>query len=294
MYIRPYTRFSILHPSLLLLYALGTPVLAMFGKNPCFLLLMFLCAVMVHWFYFGKTATCEGIKGISAFVILVVIFNMLTNSMGITEIFKIGSRSFTIESLCYGIANGLMLGSVILWFRCFTAILPNDKFLYLFGKRFPTTALLLSMILKLFPETKYKIHCIKLAQNSDIGDTKRSLKMRLRKSMRQISSLLEWSMEDGIETADSMRARGYGEGNRSSYHKYQFTRYDVGMLIYFLSGLSLTTAAILEQSQSFLYYPTIVWNINNKVLLLIEVMLLVVFLLTPIWLEYLSCRKFSK
>ena len=142
-----------MHPALLIFYALGAPILAMFGSNPVTMGVMFLCAITVHWFYLGGASTKDGLKGIAFVVIFVSVLNMLSNPMGITELFKIGSRLFTLESLCYGLLNGLMLGTVILWFRCFTAIVPNDKFLYLFGRRFQTVALLLSMILKLFPET---------------------------------------------------------------------------------------------------------------------------------------------
>ena len=53
MYVRPFTLFSTVHPALLLFYALGAPVLAMFGNNPVTMGVMFLCAVSVHWFYLG-------------------------------------------------------------------------------------------------------------------------------------------------------------------------------------------------------------------------------------------------
>lgn len=67
-----------------------------------------------------------------------------------------------------------MLGTVLIWFRCFNAILSNDKFLYLFGKKLPGTALLLSMILKLFPETKYKMHCIQMAEgHAGLGEKRK-------------------------------------------------------------------------------------------------------------------------
>ena len=97
-------------------------------------------------------------------------------------------------------------------------MLSNQKFLYLFGRRFQTAALLLSMILKLFPETQYKITQIRMAQDDSAFQEKEALKVRLKKSMRQISCLLEWSMEDSIETADSMKARGYGAGRSGRFN----------------------------------------------------------------------------
>lgn len=285
MYVRPFTLFSTMHPVLLLFYALGAPVLAMFGKNPVTMGMMFLCAVSVHWFYLGGASTKDGLKGIAFVVLFVSVLNMLSNPMGITELFKIGSRLFTLESMCYGLLNGLMLGTVILWFRCFTAIVPNDKFLYLFGRRFQTAALLLSMILKLFPETRYKIRCIRAAQMSEAGEEKQSLRVRFSRSMRQMSSLLEWSMEDGIETADAMKARGYGEGRRSSYQKYRFYHFDI---TFFIVMVILYVGAICEvvgTGEAFSYYPTLHWAVRKWYVEATGAIMLVLFLLLPIGTE---------
>lgn len=285
MYVRPFTLFSTLHPILLLFYAVGAPLLAMLGNNPICMAVMFLCAVSVHTFYLGEKTTKEGLKGIIFVIFFVAVLNMMTNPMGVTELFKVGSRLFTVESMCYGLTNGLMLGTMILWFRCFTAIVPNDKFLYLFGRKFQTVALLLSMILKLFPEMKYKIHCIRFAQMSDDRGQKQTWKVRLSRSMRQISSLLEWSMEDGIETADAMRARGYGDGRRSSYQKYHFGRFDVLFLILNFLLYAGAIMTVLGESRSFTYYPVLRWLRKGWHVELIKMALLVSFLLLPIWME---------
>lgn len=285
MYVRPFTLFSTLHPALLLFYAVGAPVLAMLGNNPICMGVMFLCAASVHVFYLGEKTTIEGLKGIFAVLLFVAVLNMLTNPMGVTELFKVGSRLFTVESMCYGLTNGLMLGTVILWFRCFTAIVPNDKFLYLFGRRFQTVALLLSMILKLFPEMKYKIRCIRFAQMADDSNQRQPWKVRLSRSMRQISSLLEWSMEDGIETADAMRARGYGDGRRSSYQKYHFGRFDVLLLILSLFLYTGAVMTVVGESRSFAYYPVLNWMRKDWYVEFIKMALLVSFLLLPVLME---------
>ena len=285
MYVRPFTLFSTVHPALLIFYALGAPILAMFGSNPVTMGVMFLCAITVHWFYLGGASTKDGLKGILFVVIFVSVLNRPTTPLGVTELFKIGSRLFTLESMCYGLMNGLMLGTVILWFRCFTAIVPNDKFLYLFGRRFQTAALLLSMILKLFPETRYKIRCIRAAQMVEDGEEKPSLKVRLSRSMRQMSSLLEWSMEDGIETADAMKARGYGEGKRSSYQKYHFHSSDLACLIVMVMLYAAAVFDVVGAGKLFAYYPTLHWEIRKWYVEAAGAVLLVLFLLLPVGTE---------
>lgn len=292
MYIRSYTLFSTLHPVLLLFYAFGAPLLTMLGKQPVLLAICFLCSLLVHVFYLGFRSTTEGMRGIVLIVFLVMIFNMLTTSMGTTEIFQIGSKLFTLESMCYRLSNGMMLGTVMLWFRMFTALVPNDKFLYLFGKRFQTLGMLLSMILKLFPETKYKIRCIQFAQSPDSTNNGKTRKKQIQQGMRQLSALLEWSMEDGIETADSMRARGYGEKKRGCYETYTFGKYDVGMLVYLFLAFICAGMTVVMEDQRFHYYPTLGWQQGQRISP--GILILILFLLTPIWMEIFKKKGWKR
>lgn len=114
---------------------------------------------------------------------------------------------------------------------------------------------------------------------------KESIKVRLKKSMRQISTLLEWSMEDGIETADSMKARGYGDHTRTSYEMYYITFYDkiVGAIL--CIGLLVSILIVTVQNREFIYYPTIEWNMESTALAAGGMACQMLFFLTPIWLE---------
>lgn len=285
MYVRPYTLFSTLHPVLLIIYALGAPVLAMLSKAPGGLLIAVLGAFVIHWFYLGGEATLNGLKLTVPLFLMMTLFNMFTNGGGLTVLFRIGEKNFTLESLLYGAANGMMLSAVVIWFRCFTAIVPNDRFLYLFGRRFQRTGLLLTMILKLFPETSYKIRCIKLADNTRCLGQKEQWIRRLKHGLKQMSCLLEWSMEDSIETVDSMKARGYGNGPRTDYQQYHFTCREAGILLGFVTLLLVSGAGVIWQEQNFWYFPTlrkedfplgITWGVN---------MAYIIFILMPVWME---------
>ena len=57
----------------------------------------------------------------------------------------------TLESILYGLAAALLLASVVLWFRCFSAVMTSDKFIYLFGRAIPALSLVLSMTLRFVP-----------------------------------------------------------------------------------------------------------------------------------------------
>ena len=103
--------------------------------------------------------------------------------------------------------------------------------------------------------------------------------------MRQMSSLLEWSMEDGIETADAMKARGYGEGRRSSYQKYRFYRFDITFFIVMVILYIGAICEVIGTGEAFSYYPTLHWAVRKWYVEGAEAILLVLFLLLPIGTE---------
>lgn len=290
MYVRQYTTFETFHPVLLLFYALGAPILSMLTSDPLYLGITIVCAFCIHWFYYGIGETAKAYAQMIPILLVIAAFNMLTNHRGMTLLFQIGHTPFTLESLCYGLANGTMLLAVLIWFRCFSAVLSNEKFLYLFGKRLPATALLLSMILKLFPETKHKISSIQVAQGPIENGKQTGLKGKINNSMRQISSLLEWSMEDSIDTADSMKARGYGESRRTSYERYLLTVSDGVLLLLFIIVIGVTGYALLRPNAVYQYFPVMRmlqsgYSGADLCLGVVSSICYMIFLLTPVWLE---------
>ena len=92
-------------------------------------------------------------------------------------------------------------------------------------------------------------------------------------------------MEDDIETADSMKARGYGVGRRGCYEKFSFSMYDAGMLVYMIVTYAGSLLAVLMQNQRFQYYPIISWQKGQGAALAGNVVFLIMFLLTPVWME---------
>ena len=285
MYVRKYTTFETFHPSLLLVYILGAAILSMLSNNPVFLGITLLGAFCIHNFYYGIKESAKAVLYMLPILLIVAVVNMLTNQRGMTPLFQIGHTAYTLESLCYGFGNGVMLLSVLLWCRCFSAVLSNQKFLYLFGRRFPATSLLLSMILKLFPETKHKIQSIQMAQGGNENNGKVSLKQKINHSMRQISSLLEWSMEDSIETADSMKARGYGSVKRTSYANYRFTMSDGLLLLFFVTLILATGYYALRGSGQYQYFPVMQMQEGNGIMMVMISIAYLLYLLTPIWME---------
>src|SRR5699024_7989649 len=61
-----------------------------------------------------------------------------------------------------------------------------------------------------------------------------SINQRAKSGMQLLQMLLTGSLEDSIQSADSMTARGYGLQKRSTYQAYAMKRKDWGTLAWLL------------------------------------------------------------
>ncbi|WP_180326765.1 energy-coupling factor transporter transmembrane component T family protein [Raoultibacter phocaeensis] len=156
-------------------------------------------------------------------VALIAVINPLFSAMGSTELFRIGHRAVYAESFAYGICMGFMLMAVFLWFSNASRILTSDKVMALFGDASPAIALVLSMTARLVPQFVGRGRDIEAAQRACSVAVPETLGQRVAWKGRVVTVLMGWSMEDSLERADAMRARGWGSaGKRTQYKPYRF------------------------------------------------------------------------
>ena len=135
--------------------------------------------------------------------------------------------------------------------------MTSDKFIYLFGRVIPKLSLVLSMILAFIPKLKRKYKEIDEAQKALGIYATESYVDKIRSKMRVLSILLTNSLETSVDTADSMRARGYGLTGRTSYAIYRFTVADFAYLMFSIIFGVTTVVLIMLGASEFYYYPTI-------------------------------------
>ena len=84
---------------------------------------------------------------------------------------------------------------------------------------------------------------------------RRKEKAAVQNGVRSASVLMGWGMEDSIETADSMRARGYGARKRTAFSISGWA----GMIFFhwlpWASLASLSVVCIVLFGGKFMYYP---------------------------------------
>ena len=78
---------------------------------------------------------------------------------------------------------------------------------------------------------------------------------KLGMALRDLSVLLTMSLENAVETADSMKARGYGMRRRSTFHLFRFESRDARLmgLILAAGGVCITARCLGHGHMEF--YP---------------------------------------
>jgi energy-coupling factor transport system permease protein len=190
--------------------------------------------------------------------VLTALINPLFVHRGVTVLFYISGHAVTLEAALYGAAAGAMLTSVVMWCGCYHAVITSDKFIYLFGRAAPALSLSLSVCLRFIPTLRARYSEIALGQRSlGRGPEGRGLAGRVRFFARVTSVLVSWSMENAMDTAASMRARGYGLKGRTSFGLFVFTRRDGAMLALVSALAAVVVWGCAAGENSINWYPFI-------------------------------------
>ncbi len=248
--------YSKYNPIVVFVYFMTVTGLAMFIMNPVILMISLLNAVICF------LVTSEGRKNASGrmFVLMFVILallNPLFHHNGKTVLFIMNDNPITMEALAYGLTAATMVISVIYWFRSFTLVMTGDKLIYVFGRISPKLSLMFSMTLRLIPLYARQAKRIKDARCAVGAYESDNLWAEIKNSVKIFISLAGWSLENGIITADSMEARGYGSGRRSFFSRYVFGKRDLAALILILALGAAVVFGKATGALSFAFYPEI-------------------------------------
>lgn len=205
----------------------------------------------------GKKSMVFLLRVCMPMVLMTAFINPAFNHEGTTMLFYFSNGNpLTLESILYGFSMGTMLVTLLIWFGSFNRVMSSDKFIYLFGKLIPSLSLVLSMSLRFIPKFVAQMGNVAEAQKSIGRDVScGSLWSRTKTVILIFSIMITWSLENAIETADSMKSRGYGLKKRTAFSIYRFDERDKYTLIWVsFCGLFLTVGTILE-AFGFRYFP---------------------------------------
>jgi len=235
--------FAGYHPLLNFLYFGYVMMVPVFYLHPVLAAISLVSAFAYSVYLGGRKALLLGLGFILPVMLLAAAFNPIFFHRGATILWYVHYNPITLEAIIYGIVNATMIGSVMLWFNCYNSIMTSDKFIYLFGRMVPAMSLIIAMALRLVPRYQRQVQRIIAARRGigfDVGSG--NYLARVRNGGEVLSVMVTWALENGIETGDSMLARGYGLPGRTAYSNYRFDARDRRLLMAFvvLMGFALT------------------------------------------------------
>jgi energy-coupling factor transport system permease protein len=255
-----HTAFDAMHPAVPALYACITLGLTMAALHP--VLVAISCA--------GAFAYIACVRGLRSAVcalrwqipvmLVIALVNPLFVRMGSTVVLELFGRPVFLESLLYGLAMAGMFVASVQWFAACSHMLTHDKVLALFGSAAPVVALMISMTMRLVPRFLRQGCTIAVVQDVArscfVADGRAGLPARVADRLRQSSVLMGWAMEDSLETADAMRARGWGaRRRRTTYVPYRFTLCDAAAIVLLVLGGAAVAWVAWRVTAPFAFYP---------------------------------------
>ena len=250
--------FSRRHPAVNLMFFAAAAIFAMMFDHPVFIGISFSAALAYAVKLKGKAALKMFFCALLPLLIFVVLINTVFAGYGVTVLYTFASgKRITLESAVCGGVTGSLVVTMLLWFACFNEVVTEDKFMYAFGGRMPNTALMLLMVFRFVPlykrqlaETLSARRAAGLAQSSGRA-------AELKNACAAVSGVITRALENAIETADSMKSRGYGSGRRTSYSRFTFSPADAVMIIEILVLSAVIAAGKLSGFVEASYNPII-------------------------------------
>ena len=254
--------FAGFHPAVNLLYFTAVIGFAMFFSHPVCLAISLMCAYTYSVYINGRKAVRFTLLYMLPTLIVTALLNPVFNHQGGTILTYLpNGNPLTLESVLYGFSASTMLITVFSWFSCFNEVMTSDKFVYLFGRVIPALSLILAMALRFVPRFKAQIKIISGAQKCVGRDIAHgNLPQRIKHGVKILSILVTWALENAIETADSMKGRGYGLPGRTAFTIFRFDSRDLFALIYIIVCAAIVISGTAVGAYHFRYFPTVKGN----------------------------------
>ena len=287
-------RFDSYHPMINFIYFAAAIACTVCFHHPVFLAISCLCA-------FAYSVKLNGWKNLIlnlCLLVLAVIYAVWYSSynhFGVTnlQVNYIGNQ-ITLESVVYGLMQGMSVATVIIWLCCIFKLITADKIVYLFGRISPKLSLFLSILLRTIPRVKVRAKRIEISREGiGRGIRQGNLWRRFLHLLSLLSILITWTLEDFVESSNSMKSRGYSLRGRTVFSIYRFDNRDRGLVISFFWCLFVVLMAGLFNQTTIYFDPVIIMN-KITVLSYGFYAVYAVFLLLPMVLQIVGEYRFKK
>ena len=242
----------------------------------------------------GRKAIKNNLLYMLPMILITALLNPAFNHEGITVLdYLPDNNPLTLESIVYGVCAAVMLVSVICHFSCYNEVMTSDKFIYLFGKIIPAMSVVISMTLRLVPKVAAQLKVVANAQRTMGRDVSNgSMIERAKHGLNILSIMTTWSLENAIETADSMKSRGYGIPGRTAFSIFTFDKRDKRALLTILFLGIYTLWGSINGELYFRYFPSI-QSVKPSLFVISVFAAYLLLCISPIIIEVREVRRWN-
>ncbi|WP_283679203.1 energy-coupling factor transporter transmembrane component T [Lentilactobacillus sp. Marseille-Q4993] len=250
--------FEQLNPWVMFTYYILTIAFSMTFIHPIFLGCELLIVILLNVVSKNGKQLVAVLQGSLFMMAFIMIMNPIINNHGTHIIMTIGGTIITVEAVVYGALMALSLAIVMVVFVSYNKSFTSQKFMYLFSRISPRLTLLTLITIRFVPLfiQRFK-NIVTIQATRGIQMTSGSVKHRAKSGMRLLEVLLVNSFYNALQTADSMTARGYASGKRTSYERYRFTLRDFVSLGLLLVGSGICFYSATKGVGRLAIYPTL-------------------------------------
>lgn len=284
-----------IHPAVGFFYIAAVLVITMITMNPYLLAISCITSIIVMGYLKGLSELRKNIVPDISVIIFTVGIQPVFSGSGKTVLYYVNDRAVYLEGYIYGLVIAMLLITVFNWCTVMRILMDSEKWMYLIGRLSPALAMMITMILRFIPLMRQRYRVIHEGQvgmgryNNTYSKKKNVLYAfmgfieKIRHRIKEISILISWSLENSIETSDSMESRGYGLKGRTSYHRYILKKTDIIQMILIAGAFAYVLVPVLLRQFRAYYLPRVyiesvsVWHVIVMVVYIVLAVFPVVF-----------------
>ncbi|MEE0692773.1 MAG: energy-coupling factor transporter transmembrane component T [Lachnospiraceae bacterium] len=287
-------RFDSYHPMINFIYFTAAIAGAVCFDHPAFLAVSYICAFLYSVKLNGKRSFIFNICLVPLILVYTGIYSYY-NHYGVTKLrVNFIGNQITLEAVAFGFVIGMKIAAVLMILSCVFTVVSSDKIIYLFGRISPKLSLFLSILLRSVPRIKARARRIGISRSGiGKGCAQGNVFERIRHICALISILITWTLEDFVESAASMKCRGYSLRGRTAFSIYRFDNRDRGFVIASFAGIFMMIAASLLDQTHIYYNPEIIMNRITMVSFIFYAGY-ACFLLLPMLLQMIGETRFKR
>lgn len=287
-------RFDSYHPAINLIYFAMVFGFTIAISHPVFVMIAFLSSFIYSVKLNGKKQVVLNVSLIPL-ILLYTAWYSYYNHFGITNLYSnFIDNKITLEAVTYGFIISVKVATIVMLCSCLFSIFTTDKVVYLFGKVSPKLSLYLSIVLRFVPRIKNQSKRINTGRKGiGRGALQGNLIERVINLFKRISITITWALESLIESATSMKSRGYILKGRTAFSIYRFDNRDrVFVLSIFAIFIVVMMAVMLGQTY-VMFDPSIVISRFTTISIAFYLAYALLFLL-PMILQVIGEIKFKR